>query len=185
MAPRTHRCHQPADSGASGPVIPVGSGPRFRWEVVQGSGGKWSSFSCDRNGGPPYRNGGPHGPERWTRSPEWDGRRRQAQVIERGLWSPEQERRSRAGKEIYRCVRSEKYFRLHHEVHLGERQIAAVAGSAKEPCSAICNGHAVGPELAACRRAWTTRNWRSCCFRRRPHRRGRGRRRTSPRSIRS
>jgi hypothetical protein len=34
-----------ADSGAIGPLIPVGSGPRFRWEVVQGSGGKWSSFS--------------------------------------------------------------------------------------------------------------------------------------------
>jgi hypothetical protein len=34
-----------ADSGAIGPLIPVGSGPRFRWELVQSSGGKWSSFS--------------------------------------------------------------------------------------------------------------------------------------------
>ena len=34
-----------ADSGAIGPLIPVGSGPRFRWELVQHSGGKWSSFS--------------------------------------------------------------------------------------------------------------------------------------------
>ena len=35
--------NQAADSGAIGPLIPVGSGPRFRWEMVQGSGGKWSS----------------------------------------------------------------------------------------------------------------------------------------------
>ena len=33
-----------ADSGAIGPVIPVGIGPRFRWDLVQDSGGKWSSF---------------------------------------------------------------------------------------------------------------------------------------------
>ena len=33
-----------ADSGAIGPLIPVGSGPRFRWELVQHSGRKWSSF---------------------------------------------------------------------------------------------------------------------------------------------
>ena len=34
-----------ADSGAIGPLIPVGSGPRFRWDLVHDSGGKWSSFS--------------------------------------------------------------------------------------------------------------------------------------------
>jgi len=57
-----------ADSGAIGPLIPVGSGPRFRWEMVQDSGGKWSRPEWWTT----YRNGGPHGPERWTRSPESD-----------------------------------------------------------------------------------------------------------------
>jgi hypothetical protein len=33
-----------ANSGAIGPLIPVGNGPGFRWDLVQSSGGKWSSF---------------------------------------------------------------------------------------------------------------------------------------------
>ena len=38
-------CIAAADSGTIGPLIPVGSGPRFRWDLVHDSGGKWSSFS--------------------------------------------------------------------------------------------------------------------------------------------
>jgi hypothetical protein len=34
------RLIQDADSGAIGPLIPVGNGPRFRWDLVQHSGGK-------------------------------------------------------------------------------------------------------------------------------------------------
>jgi hypothetical protein len=51
------RCNWSTDSGVKWPTVPV--------DVVQTSGGKWSSLRYDRNGGP-------HGTERWTRSPESD-----------------------------------------------------------------------------------------------------------------
>ena len=64
------RCNWSTDSGMKWSAGPV--------ELVQGSGGTGPDFGYDRNGGP-------HGTEWWTGSPESDSEGGLAQVVEQGV----------------------------------------------------------------------------------------------------
>jgi hypothetical protein len=67
------RCKWSTDSGVKAVHGSGGCGPEFRWEAVQFLG---VTGTVDHT----YRNDGPHGTERWTRSPESDSEGELAQV---------------------------------------------------------------------------------------------------------
>ena len=54
----------------------------------------------------------------------------------------------------------------------GNARLRRFAWWAKEPCSAFCNGPQPSGWGGRYQRAWTTLNWRSCCFRQCQRRRG-------------